>query len=251
MKLPSRPAFAKATADKGVDTMSKYTHVAVLYAPGTNCHEETMHALTEILEIKSTLVIIDEKGKLSHSLKNFTGLTLPGGFSYGDHFGAGRVLSVLIRYSRYKEQRLIDELREFAARKKQILGICNGFQVLTETGLLPGALLKNASGHFDSPSSWVDIRAAQYDFWRTNHLRYKTLHLPAAYGEGRFVWKADTDDGLVFPAFYYVDDAGTPTIAGITDKSGYIMGMMPHPERAALPHHKSQDGLEILKIFKE
>lgn len=230
--------------------MNKYANVAVLYAPGTNCHEETMHALTEILGIKSTLVIIDENGKLSHPLKRFSGLILPGGFSYGDHFGAGRVLSVLIRYSCDKDKRLIDELREFAAQKKQILGICNGFQVLTETGLLPGALLQNTSGHFES--RWVKIAPAQWKFWRTDHLNRKVLYLPIANGEGRFVWK-ENKDGLVFPAFYYVDDTGNPTetaIAGITDKSGYIVGMMPHPERASLSEHKSQDGLEILKIFK-
>lgn len=235
--------------------MKKRAHVAVLYAPGTNCHTETMHALTGIMGVKSTPVIIDEKGKLSHSLKQFSGLVLPGGFSYGDHFGAGRVLSTLIRYSCEGEQKLADELREFAEKKKQILGICNGFQVLTETGLLPGSLLKNASGHFES--RWVKIQAAQHDFWRTNHLEGRTLSLPVANGEGRFSWNGE---GLVFPAFCYADAAGNPTvsypenpsgsaIAGVTDKSGYIIGMMPHPERAALPHHKSQDGLEILKIF--
>lgn len=227
-------------------------HIAVLYAPGTNCHEETMYALSEILGIKSTLVIIDDKGKLSHSLKRFRGLVLPGGFSFGDHFGAGRVLAILIK------QRLIDELQEFSAQRKQILGICNGFQALTEAGLLPGVLLQNASCRFES--RWVRIKTAQWDFARTNHLRQKSLLLPVAHGEGRFVWNPNT---LIFPAFYYVDETRNPTmsypenpagsgscIAGITDQSGYIIGMMPHPERAVLPYHKSQDGLEILKMFK-
>ncbi|MCH7973960.1 MAG: phosphoribosylformylglycinamidine synthase subunit PurQ, partial [Bacteroidetes bacterium] len=133
----------------------------------------------------------------------------------------------------------------------QILGICNGFQILTETGLLPGALLQNISGHFES--RWVNITTSQYDFWRTNHLESKLLHLPVANGEGRFVWRTDTD-GLVFPAFYYVDDtqntaiAGdktAPCIAGITDKSGYIMGMMPHPERCCDPLLGKTDGTKI------
>lgn len=230
----------------------KKAHVAVLYAPGTNCHKETIKALAE-LGIESSLVFVDNAGNLSRSLRNFTGLILPGGFSFGDHFGAGRVLALLIK------RRLKDVLLEFAARNKQILGICNGFQILTESGLLPGALLQNNSAHFDSPSSWVKIRAAQWDFWRTNHLGRKSLLLPVAHGEGRFVWEGNE---LVFPAFHYVDNSGNPTmsypanpagsqsyIAGITDKSGYIMGMMPHPERASLPFHKSRDGLEILKIF--
>lgn len=228
--------------------MMKKPHVAVLYAPGTNCHKETMHALS-LLEINSTLVIIDDKGKLSHPLKRFSGLILPGGFSFGDHFGAGRVLSILLR------QRLASELTEFAARGKQILGICNGFQVLTESGLLPGALVLNESGHFES--RWIKIKPAQWDFWRTNHIQRK-LELPVANKEGRFIW-----DEMVFPAFHYVDDKNSPTmsypknpsgsttsIAGLTDKTGCIIGMMPHPERAALPYHRSQDGLEILKIFK-
>lgn len=223
--------------------------VAVLYAPGTNCHEETMLAL-EALGIKSSIVIIDDTGKLSRSLKRFSGLILPGGFSFGDHFGAGRVLSILLR------PRLVSELREFAAHGKQILGICNGFQVLVESRLLPGALVLNESGHFES--RWIKIKPAQWDFWRTNHIQRK-LELPVASKEGRFIW-----DEMVFPAFHYVDDKNSPTmsypknpsgsttsIAGLTDKTGCIIGMMPHPERAALPYHRSQDGLEILKIFAE
>lgn len=231
--------------------------VAVLYAPGTNCHEETIYALTEILGIKTKLVLVDGKGKLSSSLKNFSGLVLPGGFSFGDHFGAGRILSLIVR------ERLGEELNEFARQQKQILGICNGFQVLTETSLLPGSLLRNASAKFES--RWVKIQTAQFGFSRTEELEGKTFRLPVAHGEGRYVWK----DELVFPLFSYVSEGGSPpytywydatsypdnpagamsSIAGLTDKSGNILGMMPHPERAVLPAHKSQDGVAILKAF--
>lgn len=225
--------------------------VAVLYAPGTNCHEETALALME-LGVKSEIVLINEQGKLSKSLKNFSGLLIPGGFSFGDHFGAGRVLSILLRQS------LADELKEFAANGKQILGICNGFQVLTGAGLLPGALVLNKSGRFES--RWVNIRPAQWDFEKTNYIK-KTLKLPVAHKEGRFMWD---ENELVFPLFSYVDEKDSPTmsypqnpagsmasIAGITDRTGSIIGMMPHPERAAFNHQASQDGLEILKLFKE
>lgn len=228
--------------------------IGILYAPGTNCHKETKIALEQI-GISSEIIVMNEKGRLSKRLNNFSGLILPGGFSFGDHLGAGRVLAAFIK------QKLRDELLEFREQKKQIIGICNGFQVLTESGLLPGALLPNVSGHFES--RWVKIKAAQYNFFRTNHLKSKALHLPVAHGEGRFSYNHNRDyKEMIFPAFYYVGASGNPSmsypenpagsmhsIAGITDKTGYIMGMMPHPERAALPHHKSQDGLEILKIF--
>jgi len=231
---------------------SKAHNIAVIYAPGTNCHEETMYALTEILGMKSHLVIVDDKkGIFSKSLKGFTGLVIPGGFSYGDHFGAGRVLSTVIR------QRLVHELNEFIAQNKRILGICNGFQVLTQLGMLPGALVGNRSGRLES--RWVNVKAPQKELWHIDGTQNETFYLPVSHREGRIVFP---DNIAVCPAFYYVDKRNTRTlvypenpagsphaIAGIFAHSKHVLGMMPHPERAVSPEHKSQDGLIILKGF--
>jgi len=226
-------------------------HVAVLYTPGTNCHEETRDAIARIPGVKSTLVILSDKGKLSHGLKNFSHLIIPGGFSFGDHFGAGRVLSILIK------RHLADELKEFTAKKNRILGICNGFQVLVELGLLPGALIQNASKKFES--RWIKIVSAYRGLGGYMDFGNNALSLPVAHAEGRIILP---QSATVCPAFYYADAKGIPTmsypenpaestlaIAGLFGQSGRILAMMPHPERAALPHHKSQDGLLILRNF--
>lgn len=230
--------------------------VGVLYAPGTNCHKETMHAITNILRVKSTLVVIGKDGKLSHHLKNFSHLIIPGGFSFGDHFGAGRVAALLIKHG------CMDELKEFISRGGKIMGVCNGFQILCELGLLPGVLVENKSGRFES--RWVNVRTTPDEFWASAGMENKILRLPIAHAEGRLIIRAGD---IIHPAIHYLNKknlwavesdypenpAGSErAIAGLFNGfSGQIFGLMPHPERAFLPHHQSQDGLVALKAFVE
>ncbi len=228
----------------------------MLYAPGINCHEETAFSINyaggqgEVVPLSDIL-----EGR--RSLDDYAGLVVPGGFSYGDHLAAGRVLAV------HLIARLRDELQAFVAKRRPVLGICNGDQVLMETGLLPngtvsmrgGALTQNRSARFES--RWVRLKvAATGSFW-TEGLEKQVIRVPVAHGEGRLV---HTADATVTPAFLYVDDAGHPTeeypfnpagspagIAGVVDPRGLVLGLMPHPERALLPAHGSTDGLALLR----
>ena len=228
---------------------------AILYAPGTNCHEETAAAL-ERAGGRSELVLLHDLLSGTSALKRYQAAIVPGGFSYGDHLGAGRVFGTVL------VAQLRDQLAEFLDAGKPLLGVCNGFQVLTEAGILPGrvpgghgmALLDNESAHFedrmvrllvgDQPSPW------------TAGLSGRVLQMPSAHGEGRLHSDAAACGGRI--VFRYVDPAGVPTseypynpsgapggIAGISDSTGMVVGLMPHPERASLPVHESQDGLEI------
>jgi len=244
--------------------------VLILRAAGTNCDVETAHAWrlagaeTETLHVKRLIA-------QPTLLRSFQVLTIPGGFSYGDDIAAGTILANQLRQSTG------DELHRFVEDDKLILGICNGFQVLVKTGLLPdpkcGArtvtLAFNACGRFEA--RWIRLR--------TGNTRCRflppdtTLELPVAHAEGRVVCRDDAvlrsllDDGHA--ALFYADGAEQPCaypanpngsaadIAGLTDVSGRVFGLMPHPERFVDPTHhprwtrsradREPDGLTIFK----
>ncbi|MDE3178032.1 MAG: phosphoribosylformylglycinamidine synthase subunit PurQ, partial [Acidobacteriota bacterium] len=178
-------------------------------------------------------------------------------FSYGDHLGAGRIFATML------VARLGEQLAEFLAAQKPLLGICNGFQVLAEAGILPGrtpnhrtmALVDNQSARFEDRT--VRLAVSNLDCLWTRGLAGRVLTVPSAHGEGRPVF---CDEGAAQAALYYADAAGMPAssypenpngspgaIAGLTDSTGFVLGLMPHPERAALPAHESQDGLAIFQ----
>jgi phosphoribosylformylglycinamidine synthase I len=233
--------------------------VAVLYAPGTNCHEETSVAL-ELAGAKPQLVVLRDLLEGRANLRNFQAAVVPGGFSYGDHLGAGRIFATML------VARLRDQLVQFLADRKPLLGVCNGFQVLAEAGILPGrtpgrrsmALLENQSARFEDRKVNL-IVSAEKCVW-TDNLMGETLRMPSAHGEGR---PLVCDTGMPTPprvVFYYSDGQGRPTVdypsnpngapggvAGITDETGLVLGLMPHPERASLPAHYSQDGLKLFR----
>ncbi len=228
--------------------------IAVLYAPGTNCHEETCYAL-ELSQGDPEVIILNDLLDGKTSLKKYEGMVIPGGFSWGDHVGAGRIFAASI------VKRSSHAFAEFSAKNKPIMGICNGDQVLMETGLLPNcqlgkrqvALVQNMSARFES--RWVSlIPGPSVGFW-TEGLEGIALRMPVAHGEGRII---GIGDNKITPAFYYADTAMQPTeaypanpagsvggIAGVVDSTGMILGMMPHPERAILQTHGSTDGLKI------
>ncbi|HXJ93906.1 MAG TPA: phosphoribosylformylglycinamidine synthase I [Terriglobia bacterium] len=233
--------------------------VAILYAPGTNCHEETAAAL-ERAGLASELVLLRDLLTGDVRLDRYQASVVPGGFSYGDHLGAGRIFATIL-VSQLKEQ-----LATFLEAGKPLLGICNGFQVLTEAGILPGkrpgeralALVENESARFEDRFVRLVV-SEDYSPW-TAGLGGRVLKMPSAHAEGRALWCGPAPGGGARVAFRYCDPAGNPTaeyphnpsgapaaVAGITDATGLVLGLMPHPERASLPVHASQDGLELFR----
>jgi phosphoribosylformylglycinamidine synthase subunit PurQ / glutaminase len=222
----------------------------VLTGYGINCQEETAHALLRCGS-PAQIVHIDDLigGRLE--LASFHLLVIPGGFSYGDHLGSGRALASRICHASLKSgKRLIDEVRTFVAGGGHILGICNGFQVLVKSGLLPAlgegqqvTLTGNKSGKFEN--RWVRLvlngQAAGGAF-----ASVERLYLPVRHGEGRFIGPAPILEEVRrrnLVVMYYADDGGGATqeypenpngsmmaIAGICDLSGRVIGIMPHPE---------------------
>ena len=214
--------------------------------PGSNCDYDAHHAVTDALGAEA--VYLWHK---SHDLEGVDVVILPGGFSYGDYLRAGAIA----RFSP-----IMREVVAHSRRGGPVVGICNGFQIACEAGLLPGALMRNAGLQFVSAP--VRLRVENPDTMFTN--RYATgdvLRLPVAHGEGRYTADAETverleGEGLV--VFRYVNAAGevdqsanpngsVNAIAGIVSAEGNVLGIMPHPERAVDPLLGSADGLGIFQ----
>ncbi|HEX5411182.1 MAG TPA: phosphoribosylformylglycinamidine synthase I [Terriglobia bacterium] len=232
---------------------------AILYAPGTNCHEETAAALDQA-GLRSELVLLRDVLEGRAKLSRFQAAVIPGGFSYGDHLGAGRVFATLLT------ARLGPALAEYLASSKPLLGICNGFQALAEAGILPGrtlgqrsmALVENQSAGFEDCK--VRLLVSGRECLWTRDLAGQVLEMPSAHGEGRPLFQDATNLDPSRVVLRYSDGSGAlasrypenpsgaqDAIAGITDETGFVLGLMPHPERASLPAHYSQDGLKLFK----
>jgi phosphoribosylformylglycinamidine synthase subunit PurQ / glutaminase len=232
---------------------------AILYVPGTNCHEETAAAI-EWAGGKTELVLLSDLMEGRARLDKYQAAVVPGGFAYGDHLGAGRVFATMLT------ARLQDQLVKFLNDKKPLLGVCNGFQVLAEAGILPDrtpgrrsmALLENQSAHFEDRK--ISLVVSQKECMWTKDLAGQVLEMPVAHGEGRPLFCPIESLESARVVFRYSDEAERPTmhypenpngapeaIAGITDETGLVLGLMPHPERASLPAHYSQDGLKLFR----
>ncbi|MFA4993449.1 MAG: phosphoribosylformylglycinamidine synthase I [Candidatus Omnitrophota bacterium] len=223
----------------------KKPKVCVLRSAGTNCDKETAAAF-KLAGGECELLHINSLAGRQRMLNDFHILALPGGFSYGDDIASGKIFANELRF------KLADSLRQFIAEGKLIIGICNGFQILVKSGLLPGSvrelkqstsLIINDSGKFEA--RWVYLKPAGKCVW-TKGLK-KIIYLPVAHGEGKFI----TEDKPVLNrlkknaqiVFQYCDAQGKlcaypanpngsiENIAGITDETGRILGLMPHPER--------------------
>ncbi len=219
----------------------------VLFAAGTNCDGETVHAL-ELAGASPATVHVNRLKERPRLLRDYQFLVIPGGFSYGDYISSGRILAGEV------ERYLAEEIRDFHAAGKPILGICNGFQVLVKSGLLPAVeelfapqtvtLDWNENGRFED--RWVNLKTEPSPCIFTRDLN-PICHLPVAHAEGRFITRdartlAQLKNGNQVVFRYATGDGepigypGNPNgsvdgIAAICDPSGLIMGMMPHPER--------------------
>jgi len=227
--------------------------VAVVRFPGSNCDLDAVAAMKGIRGLSPQLVWHE-----SDDLRRFDAVVLPGGFSFGDYLRAGSIAA---------RSPAISTIRKMAEEGKPVLGVCNGFQILVEAGLLPGALLRNSSLKF--VCEWVNIKVESRDTPFTGLARKgQVLRMPIAHGEGRY-YAPDEQMGELERGhrviFRYSDDRGrtlgeaNPTgtlqnIAGISNERGNVVGMMPHPERGCdpvlSPSH-STDGLLIFESMLE
>ena len=214
--------------------------------PGSNCDSDAYHAVADVLGADAVRLWHKD-----HDLQGADVVILPGGFSYGDYLRAGAIA----RFSP-----IMREVVAHARRGAPVLGICNGFQIACEAGLLPGALLRNESLKF--VCSPVRLRVENGDSLFTHRYeRGQLLRIPIAHGEGRFAADDATLDRLEADGqviFRYVDERGEPTadanpngsarnIAGIVGAEGNVLGMMPHPERAVDQLLGSTDGLALFE----
>jgi len=214
--------------------------------PGSNCDYDAYHTVTEVLGEEATYLWHKD-----HDLRGSDVIILPGGFSYGDYLRVGAIA----RFSP-----IMQEVAAHAKAGGPVIGICNGFQIACEAGLLPGALLRNA--HLQFVSAEVRIRVENPDTIFTNlYEKGEVLRIPVAHGDGRYVAPPDVldeieGDGRV--VFRYADATGKITaeanpngsernIAGIINETGNVLGMMPHPERAVDALLGSADGLPLFE----
>ncbi|MDO8389829.1 MAG: phosphoribosylformylglycinamidine synthase I [Actinomycetota bacterium] len=195
----------------------------VLAAPGTNRDHDVAFAL-ELAGAAPRITLLAELLADPTVLHDAQLLVVAGGFSYADALGAGRMWSLQLTHG------VGDTLRAFVAAGKPVIGICNGFQVLTRTGLLPGALGHNASGHFQCEWGRLDVPAGRC-VWTQG---LEPIECPIAHGEGRYVHPDPAGlaaNGQV--AFTYAGhnpNGSQDAIAGVCDESGVVLGLMPHPE---------------------
>lgn len=220
--------------------------VAVLQFPGSNCDQDALFSLREDIGVRAEYVWHDES-----SLDGFDAVFVPGGFTYGDYLRCGAIAS---------QSPILQATVKFANEGRPVIGVCNGFQILAESGLLPGALLRNIEQKFICKDVYLKA-ATSRSIWTEGVDRI--IRIPIAHGEGRYVIE---DDGLKAIqdneqiAFLYVNQHGeataeanvngsTANIAGVLNKGGNVLGMMPHPERATKELLSGVDGLTILRAL--
>lgn len=211
--------------------------VAVIRFPGSNCDQDAYYALNG-MGYRAEYVWHD-----AGDLDEFEAVFVPGGFSYGDYLRCGAMAA---------RSRIMGEVARLASNGNPVIGVCNGFQVLTEAGLLPGALLQNRDEKFLCQD--VLLNAEADSIW-TRDAKGQSLRIPIAHGEGRYIADDETlcrveGEGQV--AFRYVENVNGSmnAIAGVLNSRGNVMGMMPHPERAADPRLGNADGLVILRALE-
>ncbi|PPS43957.1 phosphoribosylformylglycinamidine synthase subunit PurQ [Chroococcidiopsis sp. TS-821] len=210
----------------------------IVVFPGSNCDRDVAYVTRDVLQQPTRMVWHEET-----DISDLDVVIIPGGFSYGDYLRCGAIA----RFSPVMQQ-----VVKHAEQGKFVLGICNGFQVLTEAGLLPGALIRNRDLHFICDR--VPLRVERTDLpWTQNYTQGEIITLPIAHGEGQFYANEDTikqleDNNQVIFRYHGENPNGSiNNIAGICNAKGNVIGMMPHPERAADPVLGNTDGLGLFK----
>lgn len=214
---------------------------AVVQFPGSNCDTDALEAAKLLLDKDAEFVWHTET-----ELPEGTELVfIPGGFSYGDHLRSGAIAA---------RSPIMNAVKAHAEAGGYVLGVCNGFQVLTESGLLPGALSRNRDLHFHCAPVHLVVENADTDFSRA-YEKGQVIEIPIAHGEGNFYADAETigrleTEGRV--VFRYKDNpnGSLNDIAGIVNEGGNVLGMMPHPERAVELLLGSEDGRGVFESLK-
>lgn len=211
---------------------------AVIVFPGSNCDRDAQIALTQATG-QAPAMVWHKDGIIPAD----TDLVMvPGGFSYGDYLRTGAMAA---------NSPVIGQLKAHADRGGYVLGVCNGFQILCETGLLPGALMRNTSLHFVCKPQKLKVDSANSAF-TSAYAQNRDVTIPIAHHDGNFVADETTLDeieGEGRVAFRYVGNpnGSARDIAGVISKNGRVMGMMPHPERAIGGHEGGDDGLAVFE----
>ncbi|MDB9315527.1 phosphoribosylformylglycinamidine synthase subunit PurQ [Spirulina sp. CS-785/01] len=218
----------------------------VIVFPGSNCDRDVAYVTRELLGSSTRMVWHQDT-----DISDLDVIIVPGGFSYGDYLRCGAIA----RFSN-----VMNSILDHGKQGKWVLGICNGFQILTEVGLLPGALVRNRDLHFICDR--VPLKIERTDLpWTRHYTPQQVITLPIAHGEGRYYADPDTlkqledQQQILFrycSATGAVNDSSNPNgslnnIAGIVNSSGNVLGMMPHPERASDPILQATDGMALFQ----
>ncbi|MFN9629961.1 MAG: phosphoribosylformylglycinamidine synthase subunit PurQ [Cyanobacteriota bacterium] len=210
--------------------------IGIVVFPGSNCDRDLRWALEGCLGQPTRFLWHEER-----DLKGVEAVLLPGGFSYGDYLRCGAI-------ARFAP--ILQEVSRFASAGGPVLGICNGFQVLTEMGLLPGALTRNRDLHFRCEPASLEVRPGSCG-WLRGYGEGSTIVLPIAHGEGRYQVDPPTlrrleDQGQVVLRYRHNPNGSVGDVAGLCNERGNVLGLMPHPERACDPALGNLDGRPLL-----
>lgn len=215
--------------------------VGIVVFPGSNCDHDAYYVCNNILQV-DTKFLWHKEGSIGD--RNI--IILPGGFSYGDYLRCGAI-------SRFSQ--IMDDIVKYAKRGGVVLGICNGFQVLCEIGLLPGALLRNKNLKFICDTVSLRVENTKSIFTYGYEIK-ENIKIPIAHGEGNYFCDDDTLTDLISNnqiMFRYNDNpnGSIDSIAGIQNLGRNVLGMMPHPERASDKRLGNEDGLKLLRCVTD
>jgi len=212
--------------------------VAVIQFPGSNCDLDTLHVLRDVVRVDADLI-----WHKNFKDSSYDAAILPGGFSYGDHLRAG----IIAAYSP-----AMTPIKEMAKQNKPVLGICNGFQILVESSLLPGALLRNSGLKF--VCKWTTLRVeTEHSAFTAFYKKGENVRMPIAHNEGRYFVEEETlkdlarNDQVLFRYIGENPNGAVDDIAGVCNEDRNVAGLMPHPERASESVLGSDDGRKMFE----
>ncbi|MGD6817926.1 phosphoribosylformylglycinamidine synthase subunit PurQ [Metabacillus sp. 84] len=210
---------------------------AVIVFPGSNCDVDMYHAIKDELGEEAEYVWHDE-----NDLSGFDGILLPGGFSYGDYLRSGSIAHF---------SNVMAEVKKAAEQGKPVLGVCNGFQILLEAGLLPGAMKRNEGLKFKCAPASLKVVNADTPF-TSGYTENQVISVPIAHGEGNYfcddlTLKSLKENNQIVFTYSENPNGSLEDIAGIVNERGNVLGMMPHPERAVDTMLGSADGLALFQ----